>query len=76
MTTTNQAGPVLGEVVARPRGIFWARTGRTLGQRFCEDATHAVYAVNHRREKPGCPGETVTVRAWACAVCWPKEEDV
>ena len=56
----------------RTPGVWWARTGPAAGDRLCGNDAHPVYERDHLRRKPGKPGETETVRVYACAVCWPK----
>lgn len=63
----------LGLVIERPPGVYWARMGEKAGSGMCGDATHSVYERLIHRRKRGAPAEQVAVRVYACAVCWPDE---
>ena len=67
-----RAASAVGVVVARPRGVFWARTGRGPHDPMCEAADHAVSLARHTRPVRGCPSAWETVDVWACRVCWPE----
>lgn len=60
---------------ARPRGVFWARTGAGPDAGLCVDPAHDVYVTARPRTKPaadGQPAVTVSIAVYACAVCWPQ----